>query len=63
MSASPVLLGVSATLESDVSGRATVYLGGTAMGGRLLADGDPGEILTDYKRLMKLRRRERRASR
>ena len=30
--------------------------------GRLIADGDPDEILDDYKRLMKLRRQERRAS-
>jgi teichoic acid transport system ATP-binding protein len=28
--------------------------------GQLIADGDPGEIMTDYRQLMRLRRKERR---
>jgi ABC-type polysaccharide/polyol phosphate transport system ATPase subunit len=30
--------------------------------GQLVADGDPHEVMSDYKRLMKLRRKERRSA-
>jgi teichoic acid transport system ATP-binding protein len=30
--------------------------------GQLVADGDPHEVMSDYKQLMKLRRKERRSA-